>query len=86
VFTGRRDNEFDIYKIPATGGAEIRLTNATGVDDGPEFTPDGRYIYFNSFRTGLMQIWRMKPDGSEQMQITSDELNNWFPHISPDGK
>jgi Tol biopolymer transport system component len=33
-----------------------------------------------------MQIWRMRPDGSEQEQITSDELNNWFPHISPDGK
>jgi len=62
------------------------LTTAKGVDDGPEFTPDGKYIYFNSFRTGLMQIWRMKPDGSEQTQITNDEFNNWFPHISPDGK
>ena len=33
-----------------------------------------------------MQIWRMKPDGSEQEQITNDEYNNWFPHISPDGR
>jgi TolB protein len=33
-----------------------------------------------------MQIWRMKPDGSEQEQLTDDEYNNWFPHISPDGK
>ena len=33
-----------------------------------------------------MQIWRMKPDGSEQEQVTNDEFNNWFPHISPDGK
>jgi Tol biopolymer transport system component len=32
-----------------------------------------------------MQIWRMNPDGSAQQQITSDEYNNWFPHISPDG-
>jgi TolB protein len=86
VFAGRRDNEFDIYKIPAQGGEEIRLTTTPGVDDGPEYTPDGKYIYFNSFRTGTMQIWRMKPDGSEQTQITNDEYNNWFPHISPDGK
>jgi hypothetical protein len=28
----------------------------------------------------------MKTDGSEQVQITSDEFNNWFPHPSPDGK
>jgi Tol biopolymer transport system component len=33
-----------------------------------------------------MQIWRMRPDGSSQEQITKDEYNNWFPHISPDGK
>lgn len=33
-----------------------------------------------------MQIWRMKPDGSDQEQVTNDEYNNWFPHISPDGR
>lgn len=33
-----------------------------------------------------MQIWRMKPDGSEAEQLTNDEFNNWFPHVSPDGK
>ena len=48
--------------------------------------PDGKYIYFNSVRTGIMQIWRMRPDGSEQEQITHDAFNDWFPHISPDGK
>jgi TolB protein len=28
----------------------------------------------------------MQADGNGQEQITSDEFNNWFPHISPDGK
>ncbi len=28
----------------------------------------------------------MKPDGSEQEQVTTDEFNNWFPHLSPDGR
>jgi TolB protein len=86
VFTGGRNGEFDVYKIPVEGGEEIRLTTATGVDDGPEYSPDGQWIYFNSMRTGRMQIWRMKPDGSGQEQLTSDEYNNWFPHLSPDGK
>ena len=70
----------------ADGGDEVRLTNAKGVDDGPESTPDGRWIFFNSSRTGRMQIWKMRPDGTEQQQITGDEFNNWFPHIAPDGK
>jgi TolB protein len=86
VYTGQRNGEFDIYKISSEGGEEVRLTNAKGLDDGPEYSPDGRYIYFNSDRTGAMQIWRMKPDGSDQQQITSDEYNNWFPHVSPDGR
>ena len=86
VYTGGRNDNYDIYKISTKGGTEIRLTDSEGLDDGPEFSPDGKYIYFNSTRTGLMQIWRMKPDGSEQTQITTDEFNNWFPHVSPDGK
>jgi hypothetical protein len=87
VYTGGRNKKFDIYKIPSDGsGPEIRLTDSPGLSDGPEFTPDGQYIYFNSTRTGSMQIWRMKPDGSAQEQVTNDEFNNWFPHISPDGK
>ena len=89
VFAGQRrvngTNKFDIYKIPVAGGEEVKLTEAPGVNDGPEFTPDGQYIYFNSARTGRMQIWRMKPDGSDQEQVTSDDFNNWFAHISPDG-
>ncbi len=87
VFTGGRTNKYDIYKIPSDGsGPEVRLTTAEGLNDGPEFTPDGKFIYFNSSRTGKMQIWRMRPDGSNQEQVTHDQYNNWFPHISPDGK
>ena len=87
VFTGGRTNKYDLYKIASDGsGEEIRLTDSPGLNDGPEFTPDGKFIYFNSSRAGKMQIWRMKPDGSDQEQITNDEYNNWFPHISPDGK
>jgi TolB protein len=86
VFCGDRNGEFDVYKIPSSGGKEVRLTNTKGLDDGPEYSPDGKYIYFNSVRSGSMQIWRMKPDGSDQEQVTNDEFNNWFAHISPDGK
>ena len=33
-----------------------------------------------------MQLFRMNTDGSEHIQITIDNYNNWFPHPSPDGK
>jgi hypothetical protein len=87
VFTGGRDDEFDVYKIAADGsGKEVKLTDFKGLDDGPEYSPDGRYIYFNSVRSGTMQIWRMKPDGKDSEPVTKDEYNNWFPHLSPDGQ
>lgn len=77
----------DIWVMPVKGGKEKRLTTAPGLDDGPEYSMDGRYIWFNSVRTGRMQAWRMRANGKEQTQMTFDEdMNSWFPHISPDGK
>lgn len=87
VYCARREGNFDIYSIPTAGGEERRLTSAEGLDDGCEFTADGSKIYFNSERTGGMQIWRMNPDGSAQEQVTTDpNFGDWFPHPSPDGK
>ena len=87
VFTGGRDGAWDIYKIRSDGsGDEIRLTEDPALDDGPEFSPDGQWIYFNSARGGTMDIWRMRPDGTGQEQVTDDSFNNWFPHLSPDGR
>ncbi|MEJ8818698.1 TolB family protein [Lacibacter sp. H407] len=86
LYTGERNGDFDIYKISKDGGKEIRLTNAKGLDDGSEYSSDGKYIYFCSARTGKMQVWRMDPDGKNQTQLTFDEMNNWFPHVSPDNK
>jgi Tol biopolymer transport system component len=87
VYAAARNGDFDVYRIPSDGsGPEARLTTAKGLDDGPEYSPDGAYIYFNSVRSGSMQIWRMKPDGSDPEQVTKDDANNWFPHLSPDGK
>lgn len=87
VYCAQREGEYDIYEIPAEGGAEKRLTDARGLDDGPEYSPDGRLIYFNSERTGLMRIWGMNADGSGQRMISQGpESADWFAHFSPDGK
>lgn len=82
----QRNGEFDIYKISKDGGKETQLTTAKGLDDGSEYSPDGKYIYFCSTRTGKMHVWRMDADGKNQTQLTFDEFNNWFPHVSPDNK
>ncbi len=87
LYTAERgDGNYDVYRIPVEGGAEERLTTAEGLDDGAEYAPDGQTIYFNSVRSGRMQIWRMDADGGDQRPVTEDAYNNWFPHVSPDGR
>ena len=89
AFCGLREGRFDIYTIPAEGGAETRLTGLAGDEghnDGPDYSPDGEWIWFNSDRTGHAQIWKMRVDGSDIEQVTRDDRVNWFPHPSPDGE
>ena len=86
VYTALRNGEYDIYQIALKDTIEVQLTNAPGLDDGPEYSPDGKYIYYNSFQSGVMELWRMNPDGTKKEQLTNDVYSNWFPHPSPDGK
>jgi Tol biopolymer transport system component len=80
----------NIFTIASAGGPDTRLTRFSVPNDGPEFSPDGRWLYFNSelaaSQRGHAQIFRMRTDGSSIEQLTSDSRVNWFPHASPDGK
>ncbi len=89
VYVAKRnkDKPYNIYSADIKTGEETQVTKfELGHVDGPEFSPDGKYIYYNGSQSGTMQIWRMKPDGTENEQLTFDQYNNWFPHLSPDGK
>ncbi len=89
VYVAKRkgDDDYNIFKANIETQKETQLTFNKGTHvDGPEYSPDGRFIYYNGSQSGTMQIWRMKPDGTSKEQLTFDENNDWFPHISPDGK
>jgi Tol biopolymer transport system component len=78
-----------ICTIPVEGGADMVLSDGSCAVDGPEYSADGTWIYFNSeaaaTQPGHAQIFRMRPDGSEVQQLTHDARVNWFPHAAPDG-
>jgi TolB protein len=83
--------QVNVFTVPAAGGPDRRLTRLTVPCDGPEYSPDGRWIYFNSELAasvpGHMQIFRMNAaDGSGMEQLTFDSRVNWFPHPAPDGR
>jgi TolB protein len=78
----------DIFTKRVAGGAARRLTKGAGQNDGPEYSPDGRYIYFSSSRSGAMRLWRMRAeDGGGAEALTHDAgYGDWAPHVSPDGR
>jgi Tol biopolymer transport system component len=83
---GKRRATFQVFTCPSEGGAEKQLTVDFDHCDGPDYTPDGRWIWFNGNIAGQVQLWRMRPDGSDLERMTDDTEVNWFPHPSPDGK
>jgi len=93
AFVAQRNGsgQFDIYGMPASGGPEKRLTSNIHHDDGPDYSPDGKWIYINSNRSGKESIWRFPASGAgsddkSARMVVDDGLEDWFPHISPDGK
>ena len=91
AYCARRNDNFDLYAITTEGGEEKRLTTHPGYDDGPDYTPDGRWIWFNSDRAGTWDLWRIPATGAGENdklaeRITSDEREDWFPHPSPNGQ
>ena len=82
-YTGQHGDKFVAYTVPVVGGVGKLLEPESDV---AEYSPDGLWIYFQSERTGHMQLWRMRPDGSSQERLLTTDTVDWFPHISPDGK
>jgi len=64
-----------------------RFIASTGLEEGPQYSPDGKHIVFQSTRTGYHEIWRADADGSNPIQLTHFAKNlTGTPRWSPDSK
>ena len=86
VFSSDRDGDFEIYSMLPDGSDLKRLTNNSGYDDMPAWSPDGKKIAFVSDRHGSPEIYVMNADGSRARRLTEDDgPDNALPAWSPDG-
>ena len=85
TYAAVRGDVFNIYSVNVNGGSEMQITSGGGHHDGPDYTPDGQWIWFNSDQNGPMALWRVRPDGRDRQRMTADDRVNWFPHPSPCG-
>ncbi len=76
----------DIFVSRIDGSDEQNLTHQAGSSWSPEWSRDGRFIYFTSNRDGTRQVFRMRPDGShiENISRNHDETSEYA--LSPDGR
>ncbi len=78
----------DIYVVPKEHGITRNLTQTPGVHErNAKFSPDGKWIAFISDETGEDEIYVIKPDGSDKMQLTKNAESYRFELMwSPDSK
>lgn len=79
-----------LMTLASDGGAAKSIDVGPGHCDGPEYSPDGTWLYMNtesfSIDPGHAQLARIRTDGSGFEQLLKSATVDWFPHISPDGR
>ncbi len=73
AFTGNYDGTRSVYVVAAAGGEPRRLTYHPADGDVLGWTPDGKRIVFNSFRTsfagGVIQLFTVPVEGGFATQV-----------------
>jgi eukaryotic-like serine/threonine-protein kinase len=76
----------DIWRFQG-GELERSFISSTLNDSGPQFSPDGKRIVFESRRSGITEVWLCDRDGSNYVQMTVRlGRHQGTPHWSPDGR
>ena len=60
----------NIRSAPVSGGKWIRVTDPGSNESSPQWSADGRTIYFISDHGGSDQVWCAAPDGNNRRQVT----------------
>ncbi len=77
----------NLWIVERSGKSEPReLTVHEAADHSPQWSPDGRSIYFLSTRSGTSQVWRLQLRGGEPEQVTNLPLDVGNLLLSPDGR
>jgi DNA-binding winged helix-turn-helix (wHTH) protein/Tol biopolymer transport system component len=73
-----------IWKTDPKVGKQQQLTPSSSSNHRGSTTDDGRFLVFQSNRSGSPEIWRSNVSGEEARQLSSGGENSW-PHVSPNG-
>jgi Tol biopolymer transport system component len=69
-----------------TNLAQHPITDNQAYDAECAYSPDGKWIVFSSNRSGDLELWVMRPDGTGAVQLTHSKGYDGGPFFSPDQK
>ena len=77
-----------IYLVNPQTGVQKRVTEGEGPasESNPAFSPDGEYIFFDSDRTGIVNLYAYHLGSKRLYQVTNVLGGAMMPDISPDGQ
>ena len=84
--TEKSDMDTQIFLAHSDGSHRIQLTRGEKSASAPSFSPDGRFVYFSSERSGKPNLWRIPVDGGEAEMLTDWKGEMGAYRVSPDGK
>lgn len=89
-FRAKELGQGDLYVMDEQGGNVKRIgRSGSRPDHYPNWSPDGQYLTFSSYRKGGWRIWIMKADGTEARRILNGRLGistyEFDPSFSTDG-
>ncbi|MBK7538254.1 MAG: PD40 domain-containing protein [Myxococcales bacterium] len=75
----------DILLVELASGKVTEVTSDRALDGSPVFSPDGRWLYFDSDRTGISNLLAYDLRSRELWQVTEVLGGAYQPTVSPDG-
>lgn len=75
--------EDDVWKASSDGGEATRLTHHAAPDMNPRFSNDGKWVFFNSSRTGSVQVFRIPVVGGAPEQVTFHTEGSFLEQVHP---
>ena len=76
----------DVRIVDTSDGSVVDVTHDRAIDAAPCFSPDGRWLYFTSDRTGIMNVYAYEVATGRLRQVTNVVNGAYQPEPSPDGR
>jgi WD40 repeat protein/surface antigen Omp85-like protein len=76
----------DVRIVDTTDGSYVEITHDRAIDGDPVFSPDGRWLYFHSDRTGVSNVYAYELATASLRQVTNVLSGAYQPEPSSDGK